>query len=310
MAYLAPIAIFAYKRPGHLRDTLKSLARCHGFSESKIVFFCDGPKSPIDREAVAATRQIAQSLLGSRAEYRFRETNAGLAASIISGVSEVTRRFERVIVMEDDLQVSPHFLSYMNSALEVYATEPQVFQVSGQLFNAPELSGSDEAMFLPFTSSWGWGTWRRAWDKFDPSAEGWEKLKSDRMLRDRFNLDGSYDFSTMLQRQMAGHGDSWAIRWYWSVFCNGGMVCFPPTSFVRNTGLDGSGTHGHGRFRKFGEQDALREIAAVKLPNEVALSPQKFDFIKKAIRKQNGGWIGALISRIRRFLFILTGKHM
>src|SRR6202035_1261892 len=108
MPHLAPIAIFVYKRPEHLRCTLDSLRRCEGFANSKIIVFGDGPRTANDFASVEATRRIAQAQLGSQAEYHFRSKNAGLAASIIGGVDEVTRRFGRAIVLEDDLDLSPN----------------------------------------------------------------------------------------------------------------------------------------------------------------------------------------------------------
>lgn len=36
---------------------------------------------------------------------------------------------------------------------------------------------------------------------------------------------------------------SWAIRWYWTIFMNGGLNLFPSRALVRNIGFDGSGTH-------------------------------------------------------------------
>jgi hypothetical protein len=311
MSGLAPIAVFSYKRPEHLRRTLDSLKRCAGFADSKIIVFGDGPKTQNDLDAVDAARRIAQAQLGPQAEYHFREQNAGLAASIISGVSEVTRRFGRAIVLEDDLEFSPNFLGYMNSALDRYAGEAKVYQISGQLFDTPEFCDRRGALFLPFTTSWGWGTWRRAWDRFDPSAGGWEQLRSDRTLRRRFNLGGCYDFATMLERQMTGLGDSWAIRWYWSVFRDDGVACFPPASLVRNTGLDGSGTHGRGLLRRFrSQQRDLRQQGLIELPNEIMVREQDFDLVKKAIWRQNGGRVGSVIDMLRRSLFMLTGRHM
>jgi hypothetical protein len=310
MPSLAPVAIFAYKRPEHLQGTLDSLKRCDGFANSKIIVFGDGPKTQNDLDAVAATRRIAQSQLGSQAEYHFRDQNAGLAASITDGVNQVTRRFGRAIVLEDDLDLSPNFLTYVNAALDRYEENPKVYQISAQLFDTPELHERHEALFLPFTTSWGWGTWRRAWDRFDPLADGWERLRTDRALRRQFNLGGSYDFSTMLERQMSGFGDSWAIRWYWSVFRNDGVTCFPPTSLVRNTGLDGSGTHGRGLLRRFNKQVDCRQIGSILLPDRVSVEEQAFNLVRKAIWRQNGGLLGAAIDTVRRRLFILTGKHM
>ncbi len=310
MSPLAPIALFIYKRPEHLLTTISSLKRCEGFADAKVIVFGDGPKTETDRETVEHTRAVARAQLGPQAEYHFRETNAGLAASIIAGVSEVTRRFGRAIVLEDDLELSDYFLVYMNSALDKYESNPAVYQVSGQLFHTPEFNERKTALFLPFTSSWGWGTWRRAWDRFDPSADGWKMLASDDALRRRFNLDGCYDFTSMLQRQMAGHADSWAIRWYWSVFRNGGTVCVPPTSLVRNTGMDGSGTHGRGVLRRFKKHDELRRIDFIELPDRTSVDAHDFDLVKKSIWRQNGAWIGAVTDMLRRRLFMLTGKHM
>ena len=308
----APIAIFVYKRPEHLRRTLDSLRRCYGFANCKIIVFGDGPRIQSDHDAVAATRRIAQEQLGSQAEYHFRENNAGLAASIIDGVNQATQRFGRVIVLEDDLDLAPNFLTYVNAGLDRYEQEANVYQISAQLFDTPEIHGRHEALFLPFTTSWGWGTWRRAWDGFDPSADGWERLRTDRALRRRFNLDGSYDFSTMLERQMTGFGDSWAIRWYWSVFRNKGVACFPPVSLVRNTGLDGSGTHGRGLMRRFKNQNNARPLVPmnIEFPDQVSVREQDFAQIRRAIWRQNGGRIGTAIDTLRRGLFILTGKHM
>jgi len=310
MPGLAPIAIFAYKRPEHLRCTLDSLKRCEGFANSKIMLFADGPKTQSELDDVEATRRIAQAQLGLQAEYHFREKNAGLAASIIDGVTEVTRRFGRAIVLEDDLELSPNFLTYVNAALNRYEEDTKVLQISGQLFDTPEFHERHTALFLPFTTSWGWGTWRRAWDRFDPLAGGWERLRVDGALRRRFNLRGCYDYSTMLERHMAGFGDSWAIRWYWSVFRNDGIVCFPPASLVRNTGLDGSGTHGRGLLRRFRNQAESRQIGHIELPDQVIVKEQDFDLVGKAIWRQNGGYLGAATDVLRRRLFILTGKHM
>jgi len=310
MSDLAPIVVFAYRRPAHLQSTLQSLMACEGFGESKVIVFGDGPKSEDDRNPVDATRRTAQLLLGSRAEYHFRETNAGLAASIIGGVTEVTRRFGRAIVLEDDLQIAPNFLVYMNAALDRYENDENVYQISGQLVDTPEFIGRDAALFLPYTTSWGWATWNRAWMRFDPLARGWEQLRTDRAVRRRFNLRGSYDYSTMLQRQMTGLIDSWAIRWYWSVFRNDGLVCFPPTSLARNTGLDGSGTHGRGTLRRFRKQGNARHIGSINLPDRIAVEEQDFNCVTRAIWHQNGGYLGAATDSLRRRLFMLTGRHM
>jgi hypothetical protein len=302
-----PIAIFAFRRPEHLRRTLTSLSLCAGFEESPVFVFCDGPRTEDERAEVAATQRVARELLGERAEYLFAEANRGLSRSVIGGINKVLDRYDRVIVVEEDLQLSPSFLTYMNHALQRFADNPQVFQISGYQFDVPEFRGRNRALFLPMIVSWGWGTWRRAWSHFDSAAQGWDRLLHDRALRREFNLGGAYDFATMLCQQMGGLRDSWAIRWYWSVYALRGLTLFPPVSFVANTGLDGTGTHGRGRLRKFSARMRAPEEAELAMPEHAAIDPKDLECLRNAIWGMNGRWLGAIVDRARWYRCRLAG---
>lgn len=296
----APIAVFAYRRPDHLRNTLQSLMRCDGFAGSPVFVYCDGPRSEAERADVEATRAVARELLGEDAEYHFSATNRGLSASVIAGVSDVLKRFDRIIVIEDDLLLSPGFLSYMTNSLTLYADEARAFQVSGYTFEVPALARAGMSAFLPFTTSWGWATWRRAWCHFDAAATGWERLQTEPDLRRRFNLDGAYDYATMLERQMQGKRDSWAIRWYWSVFSAGGLVLFPPTALVKNEGMDGSGTHGRGLLRRFRTEALSGALGEPGFPAKVVADPVSVRQVVDALILQNGGWHARCLDLLRR----------
>jgi hypothetical protein len=311
LSTLAPIVLFAYRRPDHLRNTLESLKQCEGFSDSPVIVYCDGPRNSEENASVEATREVARALLGDQAEYHFSQVNQGLSRSVISGVSATLQRYDRIIVVEDDLQLAPTFLRFMNDALARYAGEGQVFQVSAYMFEpAGAATPERSAVFLPFPGSWGWATWRRAWGHFDPAATGWETLLSDRKLRRRFNLDGCYDYATMLVRQMTGQRDSWAVRWYWTIFQHGGLVLYPPASLVINAGMDGSGTHGRGRLRKFSAARTISSVAdAVDWPGSVRLDAQEYDKVKRALWMRNGGWVAYCMDRVRWLVTLIRSKR-
>ena len=63
----------------------------------------------------------------------------------------------------------------------------------------------------------------------------------DRGAQREFDAGGSLDFFLMLENQIAGRTDSWAVRWYGSLWMHGGLALHPGRSLVRNTGFDGSG---------------------------------------------------------------------
>src|SRR5262249_54070621 len=158
------------------------------------------------------------------------------------GVTDLCHRHASAIVIEDDLELSPYFLEYMNAGLVTYRDDARVMQISGYMFPI-RLPSSQDAFFLPLTTSWGWATWDRAWRQFDPDAVVASLVLADPLQRSAFDLNGSYPYSAMLQAQQEGKIDSWAIRWYHSVFAHKGLVLYPARSLVRNSGFDGSGVN-------------------------------------------------------------------
>lgn len=275
---------------------IMSLMQCPEFEESPIYVFCDGARTLIDQEVVDQTREVIRSNVGKNVKIIESDQNLGLANSIITGVSWLLDDYDRVIVVEDDLIVSPGFLQYMNMGLESYRNEPSVMHVSGYMYKVPEFVNRSEAIFLPFISSWGWGTWKRAWAHFDPLATGWEVLKTDRKMRSRFDLDDSYEYFNMMKRQKAGEVDSWAIRWYWSVFKNRGCVLFPPVSHVNNIGFDGSGSHGWlTGWLLFKSKTELMNVESF-LPKTVLVNQENFESVQKTIAGSRSNGISILKS--------------
>lgn len=241
--FLTPIALFVFNRPEHTREVLNGLCSNPEFLKSPLYIYCDGPRNMEDLDFVNKTRELVHSLIHPQKKIIQSPTNLGLARSILSGVKPILEEFGSIIVVEDDIVVDSNFLNFLNGALVKYKNNERVMQVSAYMFPNVEFKDVSKVLFLPNITSWGWATWKRAWGKLDEQANGWESLLYERDLRYEFNVKGSYDYSDMLVRQMTGKIDSWAIRWNWTVFKCGGLVCYPPISFVRNIGFDGSGRH-------------------------------------------------------------------
>lgn len=287
----APIALFIFRRPVHTRRMIEHLKQCEGFEDSPIYVFCEGPRSESEVATVKETRRVAKDLLGDHAVYIEREWNLGLAKSIEDGISRLCNEFGKVIVIEDDLLVAPGFLTFLNAALDKYGDDQRVMQIGGHMFDVPELKEEREALFLPMTSSWGWATWKRAWDHFDMAATGWENRLQSLSDRKRFNLDGYANQKRMLEKQMRGELDTWDIQWYYAVFVRGGFGVYPPRTLVHNLGMDGSGSHGHIAESMY--QAALPESLEFTLPDRVSVSRHK-RAVYRAI------WRFRFISRVNR----------
>ena len=242
MQKLAPIALFVYNRPDHTRRTLLSLQKNVLADESRLFIFSDAAKTEADKSKVDQVRKLAKEITGFKSVKVIEQAeNMGLANSIISGVTQLVNEYGNIIVFEDDLLSSPYTLQYFNEALSRYADEEKVMHISAYMYNL-KANNLPETFFFRAISSWGWATWARAWNHFEPDID---KLVAqfDADKKRRFTIDGTMNFWRQVRQFKAGKNNSWAIRWYASVFLNGGLSLNPSQSLINNIGHDGTGVH-------------------------------------------------------------------
>ena len=242
MKDLAPILLFVYNRPQHVKRALGSLLQNREAAASDLYVFSDAARSAEDAAAVEMVRKEIADIQGFRSvSVVERNENFGLARSIIEGVTSIVNRYGRVIVLEDDLVVSPYFLRFMNDALEVYKDEPRVGHIQAcDFIQSPALP---DTFLIKWTGSWGWATWQRAWELFNPNGQELLDQLCERRLTKQFDFNGKYGFTRMLRQQIEGKNNSWAIRWNASLFLADVLSLNVGRSLVSNEGLDGSGTN-------------------------------------------------------------------
>lgn len=239
---LAPIAIFVFKRPKHLKNLLESLSKNPGIEKSEVYFFCDGPRHESEAEIVEETRKICRDFRSAKLIHIVPSSqNKGLAKSIIEGVTYLNKEFGRVIVLEDDLSLSPYFLQYMNQALDFFSADSRVACIHG--YSYPFSKSATENYFLRGGDCWGWATWARSWDLFIEDGASLMRQLEEAKLVKQFNFDGAYDFREMLAEQIQGKNNSWAIRWHASLFLANKLTLYPQQSLVQNHGFDNTGDH-------------------------------------------------------------------
>ena len=240
---LAPILLFVYNRPEHVKRTLAALEQNILAKESELFIYSDATRSPQDEASVAEVRKIIRTALPFFKQVNIieRETNWGLARSIIDGVTTQINRYERVIVLEDDLIVAPYFLKFMNDALDTYQHEEKVGHI--QACDFTQDASLPDTFLIKWTGSWGWATWKRAWKYFNPDGKALLEELQRRKLTYTFDFNGKYGYTRMLRRQTEGKNNSWAIRWNASLFLNDILSLNVGKSLVQNEGFDGSGTN-------------------------------------------------------------------
>lgn len=295
----APIALFVYNRLWHTQQTVNALQKNQLAGESDLFIFSDAPKNEESVEAVQSVREFIRTIATFKSVTIIeRETNFGLAASIIDGVSRLCKEYGHVIVLEDDLITSPFFLKYMNDALELYAETSQVMHISGYVYPIDYMPG--DTFFFRVPMCWGWATWDRSWRHFWKSPD--IMLKFTKKMRREFSFNDSYHFWHQLEANQKGLIDTWFVYWYASVFLMKGLALFPSRSLVLNIGHDGTGVHcGVSNDCKV----TLSHKSVIVEKSDVMESKRAVQSHYKYFRKTGGmpqGFLSRLPIRIYKFL--------
>jgi hypothetical protein len=238
----APLILFVYNRLKHTQLTVSALQKNLLAADTPLYIYSDAAKTPADEASVQSVRDYLRTITGFKSiSITERETNWGLANNIIDGVTRVVNEFGEIIVLEDDMVTSPYFLQFMNEALDVYRHNDKVACIHGYLYEMPEKL--PDTFFLKGANCWGWATWKRAWEIFEPDGQKLMDELVRRKLTKEFDYDGQHHFTLMLSHQIKGINNSWAIRWHASAYLHDMLTLYPGRSLVQNIGNDGSGVH-------------------------------------------------------------------
>ncbi|MGX3010394.1 hypothetical protein ACWIUD_02355 [Helicobacter sp. 23-1044] len=245
----APIALFAYNRLWHLKETLSALAQNNLAKDSALYIFLDAPKANASQKEVQTHCKITAFLehfAESSADFKRiilvkRTQNFGLADNIIDGISAVMSENNRAIILEDDIVVSPAFLEYMNLGLAKYQSEPKVFSIDAWVPKICDDSLSD-CFFSRAFYCWGWASWADRWQLFKRDI-AWIRANFNENDIYGANLDGFTNAYGDFILNEKGKIKSWAIFFYLIAYKHSGLHLVPKVPYIRQIGFDGSGVH-------------------------------------------------------------------
>ncbi|PLY04731.1 MAG: sugar transferase [Arcobacter sp.] len=244
---MAPIILFVFNRYEHTVKTIEALKKNKLANLSELYIFSDEGRNKYEIKEVEKLRKYLLTVDGFKKIHIIkRYENYGLAKSIIEGVTEIINKYEKVIVLEDDLITSPFFIEYMNYALEFYKNEREIFSISAFNFNKKFLSINEKYSYNVYLHyrpmSWGWATWKNNWDKCDWEVEDYDKFQKNKKEQNEFNKGGN-DLTNMLKLQQNGKINSWYIRFCYASFKDKSYTVYPKYSLISNIGHDGTGSH-------------------------------------------------------------------
>lgn len=242
---MSPICLFVYKRYETTKLMLESLLACPECKDSELYVFMDEARNDDEAKAVERVRRLFDNLQGFKKVNLFpARMNKGMANSVIDGVTKVLQEHDDIIVLEDDLVVSPDFLQFMNAALKTYKDRSDIWSISGYTPRLQELEGDGRngVFVVPRAQCWGWATWRDRWETVDWEVSDFSRLAQSKELRKEFDKGGNDLFRT-LEMERRERIESWAVRWAYAAAKQSRWTVNPMQSKVQNIGLKSSESH-------------------------------------------------------------------
>jgi len=245
-ALQTPVSVFFYRRPDHLRQVMAKVRE----ARPAILFgISDGskPRKESIRRGVEESRKVFREMIDWPCQWELleRESNLGSYLSVSGGLDWVFDRVGETIVLEDDTVPDPSFFRFTAELLKKYREDSKVGAVCGNNYDdSRDWPGEASYRFTRYHHSWGWGTWKRAWQYFDRE----EKLLAEvpRIKKEnwmKLSLREWAYWERCFQRTYARKLDAWDYRWTLSLWKQQMICIIPRVNLVKNIGFDAQATH-------------------------------------------------------------------
>jgi hypothetical protein len=238
-----PLLLIAFNRPEKIRRVFEAVRAA---APRRLYLAADGPRAgvPSDVDRCERTRRVLGDVTWPCEVQRlYQPVNLGCKRGVASAIDWFLAHEESGIILEDDCLPTADFYPFCAELLERYRTTPEVMMIGGHnelgRWNATE----DSYMFSRTAPIWGWATWRRAWDRFDPTMTSWGKPSTRALVRSKMSLTEYRIFSRWFDGVYEGRLNSWGFAWTLAMLVNGGVSVMPTGNLITNIGFDSEATH-------------------------------------------------------------------
>jgi len=252
MGFETPILILAWRRPNHLKKVIDSLRLIKPIN---LYIACDGPNHFLENEVkkVDATRKVIANAIDweCNIKKKYSDVNQGCQIGVSSAISWFFQHVEEGIILEDDCVAHLDFYYYCEQLLDRYRLDKRIWCISGSNFQKNIKRGDGSYYFSRYNHCWGWATWKRCWEKYDSNLKNWPKLKNSKLFNNFFerDIEKIYWEKIFDSLYFNNYPDSWAYRWTFTCFINGGLTALPNQNLVNNIGFGEDATHTKSFFK-------------------------------------------------------------
>lgn len=237
-----PVLFLIFNRPDL---TARTFQRIREAQPARLYVAADGPRDLREGEedACQLARKTTEDIdWPCEVQRLYRADNLGCKMAVSSAISWFFEHEERGIILEDDCLPDLSFFVFCAEMLEHYADDPRVMTISGSNFQNGKKRGSGSYYFSRYPHVWGWATWRRTWQQYDPDLKQWPI--SEREVHGWIHGESAWRyFSRSFDGVKAARIDTWDYQLSYCQFIKRALTVIPAHNLVENIGYDERATH-------------------------------------------------------------------
>ncbi len=243
--YETPILFIIFNRLETTRQVFEEIRKV----KPKFLFVAaDGPrphKQEDDADCSEARSIIELVDWDCEVKTLFQQENLGCGVGPATAISWFFEHADEGIILEDDCLPAPGFFTFCQSMLKKYRHDDRIFHISGNNFQMGRKRGDASYYFSKYTGTWGWATWKRAWQHYRFSIENLESFLDQQKL-DKFvqsKAEKAYWMRIFKLIEFGKRKDIWDYQWTFAVWDQEALAIFPNTNLVKNIGFVENATH-------------------------------------------------------------------
>lgn len=238
-----PVALLIFNR---LETTARVFAEIRKARPPQLLIIADGPRAghPGDEEKCRATRAIVEHPdWDCEVLKNYSDVNLGTGQRPASGISWIFENVEEAIILEDDCLPHPTFFRFCDELLEYYRDDKRVMTISGNNFQYGVRRAAESYYFSIYPHTWGWATWRRAWQLYDFEARDWSQLRETKWLREALgDRDAAAHWRSVFD-SVSSTSDGWDYQWIFCCWAQNALGVVPNVNLISNIGWGDDATH-------------------------------------------------------------------
>lgn len=269
------ILFIIFNRPDTSEKVLDEIIKA---KPRKLYIAGDGHRNASEKELVEKTRSLVKKKSESiNCEFLFRDRNLGCKKGVIGAINWFFENENEGIILEDDCLPSPRFFDFCSGMLDHFRDDKNIMHIAGSNLLIRSDNNADY-YFSRLPNIWGWATWKRAWEKYDPEMQHIEDFKNGQGLKNIIPDQKLRKRYTKLYDKIYHGVDTWDFQWTYSTILNDGICIIPNKNLITNIGFGNNATH------SIDPENPLANLKLENLEGEI-IHPDKKEIDKEAETK-------------------------